>query len=966
MSTVYDEKLLDKVGLAMVPSGYTNNAADEGNTGGALGKVYSVLPEQTIGNDIITNGTFDADANWSKGTGWDITGGKAVCDGTQTANTTLVQQSTILGANLEILNNKTYRVTLDVTVSAGFITNIEVGGAYRNDNITQSQIGLTFDLVSGTSGNDRFTITATPDFVGSVDNVSVQLISNGDFDFSRGSDATRVNSQGYIESVQVLSDELVQNGDFEEIGSELISNGDFEQIGSEEVTNGTFDVDSNWSGDKSISNGQLTKTGNGLAYQPLPITIANKIYKIEVDVALFANNLKIYLGDTQVDLQQGNNTLYVKGGTSNTFVGFNNGYDVGTSTGSVINSISVKEVGQNWTFGDSWNMGDGVAVSDGSSSNSNFTYQNILTLGRAYKVTLDAVVNSGSLNVYITTGITQSITSSDTYTFYGVCDRTDLDLHLKAVNFNGSVDNVSVKEVGQNWTFGDGWSITDDGGNLKVQGNNPSSTQYAYQQNVYTVGDKIRIRFDVSNFTNGQLQVVGGGIVWSTPIITAENGTFSYDVDTTGASNNHIFFRSPNATFDGTIDNVSVVKVTDDTDIPRLDYTNQACPSLLLEPERINRITKSNEFSVFQNTEGSAIALTTLTNSPENKQNAYLHTPDTSNAYHRINTNVADLVNAPSNFTYTISLFVKPNGYDFFNIRAYGSSGANFSNASFNLSNGTVDFLSPNFDSSSIEEYRDGWYRVTLTTSPTSLGTVYLRPQPSSQTNDFINIYTGDGESGCFYYGMQIEQASYPTSYIPTDGLLVTRNRDVCNNAGDSTIFNDSEGVLFLETYTLNNSNDSGTISIRGNQTPTVNLVTVKLNYSSNSIQFFIYNNGNLDVNRTINYDLSKPIKLAIKYSVEESSIWINGKQEFGGIIGFTGFSANNLKDISFDTFSGEYLEANVRSVLYFNEALSDAELEYITSADIDLTIHNYKGSLSKISATYEDVGVKDRLTKLF
>ena len=37
MSTVYDEKLLDKVGLAMVPSGYTNNAADEGNVGGALG-----------------------------------------------------------------------------------------------------------------------------------------------------------------------------------------------------------------------------------------------------------------------------------------------------------------------------------------------------------------------------------------------------------------------------------------------------------------------------------------------------------------------------------------------------------------------------------------------------------------------------------------------------------------------------------------------------------------------------------------------------------------------------------------------------------------------------------------------------------------------------------------------------------------------------------------------------------------
>ena len=60
-----------------------------------------------------------------------------------------------------------------------------------------------------------------------MSNISLVQISNGDFDFSRGSDATRVNSQGYIESVQILSDELVQSGDFEDVGSELVTYSDF-------------------------------------------------------------------------------------------------------------------------------------------------------------------------------------------------------------------------------------------------------------------------------------------------------------------------------------------------------------------------------------------------------------------------------------------------------------------------------------------------------------------------------------------------------------------------------------------------------------------------------------------------------------------------------------------------------------------------------------------------------------------
>jgi len=89
-----------------------------------------------------------------------------------------------------------------------------------------------------------------------IDEFSVKKITEADFDFTRGSSATRVNEQGLIEDVQILSGELVQNGDFEQIGSEL-------------VTNGGFDTDSNWTlGNGSyISEASLILPNTGTALQ---------------------------------------------------------------------------------------------------------------------------------------------------------------------------------------------------------------------------------------------------------------------------------------------------------------------------------------------------------------------------------------------------------------------------------------------------------------------------------------------------------------------------------------------------------------------------------------------------------------------------------------------------------------------------------------------------------------------------
>ena len=108
---------------------------------------------------------------------------------------------------------------------------------------------------------DKASILLTPTAYNDGSMLSVKPENgDGDFTFSRSSAATRVNAQGLVENVQIISSELVSNGNFSQIGTEEVSNGNFSQEGSELVTNGDFATDSNWSlfgSNVSISGGKL-------------------------------------------------------------------------------------------------------------------------------------------------------------------------------------------------------------------------------------------------------------------------------------------------------------------------------------------------------------------------------------------------------------------------------------------------------------------------------------------------------------------------------------------------------------------------------------------------------------------------------------------------------------------------------------------------------------------------------------
>lgn len=116
--------------------------------------------------DLVKNGQFDLDAEWTKGTGWSIADGVASSDGSQSGDSELKQ-------DIGVANATTYKIDFEITViTAGAITSVSLGGTTNSDDI--STLGRkTLDIKTVNTTGDLI-ITANSTFVGSIDNVIVR------------------------------------------------------------------------------------------------------------------------------------------------------------------------------------------------------------------------------------------------------------------------------------------------------------------------------------------------------------------------------------------------------------------------------------------------------------------------------------------------------------------------------------------------------------------------------------------------------------------------------------------------------------------------------------------------------------------------------------------------------------------------------------------------------------------------
>ena len=344
--------------------------------------------------------------------------------------------------------------------------------------------------------------------------------------------------------------------------------------------------------------------------------------------------------------------------------------------------------------------------------------------------------------------------------------------------------------------------------------------------------------------------------------------------------------------FTGTIDNVSIQEVK--TDTPRIDFTDNTDGHLLLEPESRNLFDYSEDFEPPKWNKSQSELLYGF-QSPTGLNTATKITATGSDPY------VYRSVNVTQNQTYTFSVYCK----------GEGSSVEKTARVLFWYGLGTAAGTTTSHEFN----LTSGWERVQFQTTPTGSGTLFFRvdvPANSSEVGDVAYIW-----------GAQVEALPYATSYIPTNGSTVTRDAETCTDAGEAQDFNSEEGVLYAEIAALANDGTFRVISLSDGTTS--NSLWLYYSSVSNTIQAF---DGSTIIAHSI--DVTNFIKAAVVYDSNGTRMWVNGSQV--GSNTFVGFSGLNKLNFINENESNYNFKGKVKAIKVYKEALSDTELENLTS----------------------------------
>lgn len=396
-------------------------------------------------------------------------------------------------------------------------------------------------------------------------------------------------------------------------------------------------------------------------------------------------------------------------------------------------------------------------------------------------------------------------------------------------------------------------------------------------------------------------------------LIPASQGSKVFSVLPSSGVGDFDFSRSGSATrinSQGLIEEVSNGQSR--LNYPMIDGVVNGCPSLLLEPQRTNLITYSEDFN------GSGWLTSSLTAT----DNQVVSPDGTLNASKLEMTGDGSLRNSSEisfNDGYAYSIFIKKGNSRYVTIRsAFFTTSVN---VGFDL-----DTLTAQTDGK-IEDYGNDWYRLSISKNISGdadkIGYFYL------YLPDSLGSITSVSGNYVYAYGAQVEEGSYATSYIPTNGATVTRLADECNGAGNADTFNDSEGVLMAEIGSDDAAADNRIYLSDGSDT---NRVFIILDKSQSSIKGYVKGAAGYALSITsVGYDVSLIHKVLIKYKSNDYSFWINGFKV--GSETTSTILPSGLNQLSFNgTSNYNPFYGNTKQLQYYNTALTDSELEQLTS----------------------------------
>ncbi len=336
----------------------------------------------------------------------------------------------------------------------------------------------------------------------------------------------------------------------------------------------------------------------------------------------------------------------------------------------------------------------------------------------------------------------------------------------------------------------------------------------------------------------------------------------------------------------------AAVSVGPVANVPRLDYLNSTCPKLLLEPQRTNLVTFSEQFDNAAWVKTTTTVTANAQVSPDGYTNAETMTVSTS----------ASIVGQTMSLgagTYTFSVYVK--------VISQTTAGQMRLQGLVDAANVSVNFT-PTTE----------WQRFTATyTAASSLTSVRVRGE------SFVGTLA--------VWGAQLEEAAYATSYIPTLAASVTRGADAASKTGISSLIGQTQGTLFAE-LTANRTGIAQNFEI-GDGTAN-NRVDVRLT-ALNLFQLVIVQGGVVVYNQTstTTFAQGQSIKIAAAYkSGVVTELFVNGVSVASATAGAISGSLNSLYFLTNAGGGLDAINSPVSQLLIFKTRLSNNALASLTT----------------------------------
>ena len=155
------------------------------------------------------------------------------------------------------------------------------------------------------------------------------------------------------------------------------------------------------------------------------------------------------------------------------------------------------------------------------------------------------------------------------------------------------------------------------------------------------------------------------------------------------------------------------------------------------------------------------------------------------------------------NASISFSIYVKAAGLTNFNIQFYNKANTFHGGQTVNASTGALSGVGT-LASTAVTSIGDGWYRVSMTGMSSGTGA-------TGPNLRIVVTSTGDGTSGLFLWGAQLEQSSTVGEYIPTTSAINSAPRfDHNPTTGESL------GLLVEEARTNSIANNTGVGAVAG------------------------------------------------------------------------------------------------------------------------------------------------------